>query len=505
LIFDSESNSVTISNNSISNIKYGIYSTTLIDNLTIFNNNVNNNFSTQNGTFYYQYSTGTEQINLTINDNNFYGLESIVDLSYNTIPYSLNTSNIYSNHLINCGRIISLTINILDFKIYSNIFTSCTDTSGVIILTSFMASTQKNIEIYSNTLSECVCGFYVQNNAGLGLIENLLIRDNIIDIVVDGTIRYGIYLGASNCNSIQILRNKIGNSHGNAPNFYPIYLSGGNNTNISNSVTIKNNIVEMYQLFDIFLIIEMTFNSANNWNISYNDFISIQSNSENGLIISNTSSNLIKNFKFNNNILYADVVPIDIKNIDDATATFDYNCYKDVLTLNNGSTITGALSTSGNNNVIGDPLFTDINTHDYYLTQDSPCIETGILNDDIGAIDYIDGVNVYIKDSAITNLNSSNIDSVNIRVENNAFDNTLPNDFNIVLNKNNQFDFNAPSNYPLVKNSIGYGENLAWFLNNKSEFESFSDIDSPPNPGKESPNFIDYPNGLFGYRRSDGQ
>lgn len=499
--------SVNINNNEINNMLKVINSDMMLNNFTAYDNKVIVNFSAQLGSFYHQSTTGTTQSNLSVYSNFFYGIYYCVLLSS---YYNLETINIYSNNIKNCNLLLQSTCNVNTLNIYSNKIENCVSTSGVIKLSSFTDSVQENILIYDNTIKSCNTGIYFNNDSGLGEINNLSIYDNEIEIT-NGTSSYNtLYLGLSNSNNINVLRNILKNTINDLLNFIAIYLNGGTSTNISNNITIKNNIIEVFRLSDSFLIITMTFNSANNWDISYNNFIGKYNNlPENSITISNTSSTLIKNFKFNNNIIYTNSCPFTIKNFDASNSIIDYNCYSSLVHLINSSTLTGALTTSGTHNVNEDPLFTNFDESDYYLRQDSPCIDTGILgagaDDDIGAIDYIDGVNVYIQDSVIINLTNETSEDVVLRIENNAFDYSIISDFNVITNKNNQFNFSPPSNYPLTQNNIGYDENLTWILNNKSVFEPFDNIDEPPNLGKDYPDFTDYPYGLFGYRRSDGQ
>jgi hypothetical protein len=279
-------------------------------------------------------------------------------------------------------------------------------------------------------------------------------------------------------------------------------FAGNESYSASNSSITDNIIIDASKA----IYCSFQFTEINGITISNNNVVSIDT-SATALIDISHDSLLIKNAIITNNIFYGEynILELDVTNIDGATSTIDHNNYQVEPTITFSNTITGALESSGTNNVIGDPLWIDVDEHDFYLKSISPCIETGTLDSDIGAIPYQVGVNVYIQDSVISNFSNSTSEDVNLRLENSALDNTLTSDFNLIKNTYNQFDFNPPVNYPLLKDKVGYDEDLTWLIDNRIELAPFPDIDSPPLPGKGYPEFADYQFGIYGFRRDNGQ
>jgi hypothetical protein len=112
-------------------------------------------------------------------------------------------------------------------------------------------------------------------------------------------------------------------------------------------------------------------------------------------------------------------------------------------------------------------------------------------------------------DSVLVNL--SNVTSATdfVTFYNNVIDKSqeyVGNNFSIYtgMSADNQFSWTPPEDYPFTHTNSMYGATINDIINNDSYLNQllpFAGIESPPNPGRNTPNNTGYENGIFGSDR----
>jgi hypothetical protein len=120
----------------------------------------------------------------------------------------------------------------------------------------------------------------------------------------------------------------------------------------------------------------------------------------------------------------------------------------------------------------------------------------------------VSAYNLILEDNVIHNFTSTSpyFLSANVSAYNCTFDDTQANisaDYSSFITSGSQFSWTIPSNWPFLRNNIGYGKSLSWLLNNKQILRPFAGLTLPPNPGKNYDTYSNYPTGLFGGSRKD--
>lgn len=355
----------------------------------------NNSFLNIGGIFYINGNI----TNLNVDNNNFNAVDRLIHF----IPTSANMTNlnIYDNNIIDADTFLffdGIDCNYNNIKIYNNTITSATsfaylnNTNNIDNLyfynnnisdvssyafTILDLSELNNLQLYNNVFDECTNSIYILPSTTNYNLSNILIKNN--NIV--GSINHAISIkfGYEN-KKIETIKNFI-----KCNIALPIYINSSSSSLIED-VTIENNIIHNGVASCVYLDLDTS--AIDNFSCSYNNLINT-----NDLELLNALlyySNLVEisatNSRVVNNIFYSETSATDyisFNNFGDDN-TIDYNNYYGTISFSANDD-----TTSGDNNVYGNPLWTDLDNDNYYLLSNSPDIYTGILDDTIGAIPYV--------------------------------------------------------------------------------------------------------------------